>query len=201
MPREGRPRSFDEAQVIDQATDLFWRRGYSATSMQRLGQHVGVLPGSLYAALGNKHTLFVRTLERYADGQRELGETLAAADQVLPRLRQALGDVLTAAVDAPGRGCMLGNTAIDLLPTDGVARTIVRRAFRELEESIALALTRAKQTGEVRADVDSTAQARMLVALMQGLHVLARAEPAPQRLKNAIDAAITPLADRQADDS
>jgi TetR/AcrR family transcriptional repressor of nem operon len=179
--------------VLRAAKDVFWQRGYAATSMRELKDRLGVLPGSLYVAFGDKHALFLRALERYADGTREAGTSLLAGGPVLPRLRELLLDVLRAAHAAPGRGCMLGNTAAELLPDDKTAAHIVRNAYHELERAIEQALTAAQQAGEIHGDLKPGPHARLLVALMQGLHILARAERDPERLQDAIDAALTPL--------
>ena len=192
MARTGRPRSFDDRDVLDRAKETFWQRGYAATSMRNLKDELGVLPGSLYGAFGDKHALFIRALERYADGTRAAASLLLESP-VLPRLRELLTDVLTAAQLAPARGCMLGNTAAEILPGDDEAGRVVRDAFRDLETAIQHGLELAQRTGEVGDNVNCGAQARLLVAVMQGLHVLARAELDPQRLEDVIDAALTPL--------
>jgi TetR/AcrR family transcriptional repressor of nem operon len=192
MARTGRPRSFTESEVVAAATDVFWQRGYAATSMQRLGKEAGVLPGSLHAAFGDKHALFVRALERYTQGQRDFGASLQNAGPVLPRLRQMMYSIADAANSAHPRGCMLGNTVTELAD-DATAKGIVRSAFAELENSIAQALARAQQDGEVKRDLDRDGYARALVALTQGLHVLARVETDSRRLHDAVDAALAPL--------
>lgn len=193
MARTGRPRGFADDQVVDGAKDVFWRRGYAATSLRELKDELGVLPGSLYAAFGDKRALFLRALERYADDTREVAASIPLGSPVLPRLRAILGDVLAAARTAPGRGCMLGNTAAELLPGDDDAGRVVRGAFRALEGAIEQALTAAQRTGEIRADIDCGAHARHLVIVLQGLHVVARAEPDPHRLDDAIHAALALL--------
>ena len=194
MPRSGRPRSFDHDEVVDRAKDVFWARGYGATSMRDLKDELGVLPGSLYGAYGDKHALFLRALEHYADDTREAAAALTAGGPVLPRLRELLTAVLSAAAEAPGRGCMLGNTATEALPGDEAAGDVVAGALDVLEAAIERALEAGRQSGEIRDDVDSGAQARLLVALLQGLHVVARAEPDPRRLDDVVEAALGPLA-------
>ncbi|TMR05650.1 TetR/AcrR family transcriptional regulator [Actinomadura soli] len=198
MPRTGRPRSFDDGRVVAEALELFWRRGYAATSLRDLKDGLGVLPGSLYAAYGDKHGLFLRALERYVDAAREQAAELTGDGAVLPRVRALLLSVLEAARETPGRGCMLGNTAAELLPADETAGRLVHDGFGTLETGLAQALQAAQRSGEVRPDVDCGAQARLLLALMQGLHVLARAEADPRRLTDAIDTALAPLATGQA---
>ncbi|MFD5245908.1 TetR/AcrR family transcriptional regulator [Amycolatopsis sp. NPDC058340] len=192
MPRTGRPRSFDDDQVIGGALDVFWRRGYAATSMRDLKDELGILPGSLYAAYGDKHALFLRALELYASGARSQGAVLAEGP-VLAHLRELLLSVLEAAREHPGRGCLLGNTATELLPADEAAEKLVHSGFEALETGIAQGLEAAQRSREVRADVDCGAQARLLLVVMQGLHVVARAEADPRRLTDAVDAALAPL--------
>ncbi|NRQ34006.1 TetR/AcrR family transcriptional regulator [Nonomuraea sp. NN258] len=195
MPRTGRPRSFDDDQVVQGALEIFWRRGFAATSLRDLKGELGVLPGSLYAAYGDKHTLFLRALARYVDAaQEQATEVAAAGPPVLPRIRELLLSVLDAARSTPGRGCMLGNTAAELLPADEAAGRLVRGGFGALETGLESALRAAQRSGEVVPDIDCAAQARLLLALMQGLHVVARAEADPRRLTDAVDAALAPLA-------
>jgi TetR/AcrR family transcriptional regulator, transcriptional repressor for nem operon len=193
VPRTGRPRSFDDELVVDGAKDVFWQRGYAATSMRELKDELGVLPGSLYGAFGDKHALFLRALQRYADDARGAAASLITEGLVLPRIGELLTDVLTAARTSPGRGCMLGNTAAELLPHDDTARQVISTAFGALEGAIEQALTIARHNGEIRQDIDCGTQARLLVALMQGLHIVARAESDPHRLDDVVHAALAPL--------
>ncbi|MEU7768959.1 TetR/AcrR family transcriptional regulator [Nocardia sp. NPDC049190] len=197
MPRTGRPRSFDDDQVVKGAKDVFWRRGYAATSLRELKEELGVLPGSLYGAFGDKHALFLRALEHYADDTREVAASILADGPVLPRIGELLASVLAAASGMPGRGCMLGNTAAELLPVDEAARRVISDAFGALEGALEQALAGAQQAGEVSADIDCGAQARLLVTLVQGLHIVARAEPDPHRLDDVVHVALASLTPRR----
>lgn len=127
------------------------------------------------------------------DAAREQATELPGDGAVLPRIRALLLSVLQAAQATPGRGCMLGNTAAELLPVDEAAGRLVQGGFGALESGLEQALQDARRSGEIRPDIDCGAQARLLLALMQGLHVVARAETDPRRLTDAIDAALAPL--------
>jgi TetR/AcrR family transcriptional regulator, transcriptional repressor for nem operon len=199
MARTGRPRSFDDTQVIEAAKEVFWQRGYARTSMRELKNELGVLPGSLHGAFGDKHTFFLRALERYAEDARAAATALREERTALSRVRRLLTDALDGARSTPGRGCMLGNTAAEVLPEDEEAGRIIRQAFGELEAGLEEALTNARRAGEVRSDVDCGAYARVLLALLQGLHVVARVEHDPRRLDDAIDAALAAIAAPGAD--
>ena len=66
-----RTREFDTDQVLDAAMQTFWRHGYEATSLADLMDATGLQKGSIYKACGDKHSLFVATLQRYLDGMYE----------------------------------------------------------------------------------------------------------------------------------
>ena len=190
MTRTGRPRSFDEEHVVECARDTFWMNGYGATSIRTLSDKLKVLPGSLHAAFGSKRALFLRSLQDFAEMSRLSVQSLAASDGPLEAVRRLLESVLDAAREAPGRGCMLGNTAMELLPQDEVAREIVHSGLQAFEQGVEDGLRAAQQAGEIREDVDCHSQARLLVVLVQGLHVTARAELAPEKLQDVIDYAL-----------
>lgn len=63
---------FDRNDVIDKSIQLFWKNGYSASSMQQVVKTTGLKPGSIYHAFGNKEGLFREALENYA--QKGLGQ-------------------------------------------------------------------------------------------------------------------------------
>ena len=71
----GRPRQFDEEQVLDAAMKAFWANGYEATSLADLVSVTGLHKGSLYQAFGDKHSLFVQTLNRYLQNTRSISST------------------------------------------------------------------------------------------------------------------------------
>ena len=58
---------FDRQEVIDKATNLYWKKGFHATSMRNLQDEIDMRPGSIYAAFGNKNGLFKETLRNYTD--------------------------------------------------------------------------------------------------------------------------------------
>jgi len=64
-----RSRGFDDQQVVERAMELFWTKGYTATSVSDLAGTLGVYPGSLYRTFGDKHALFLRALAHYRDSQ------------------------------------------------------------------------------------------------------------------------------------
>lgn len=190
MPRTGRPREFDVDEVVRTAMGLFWERGYEATSVQDLVDGLGLQRGSLYGAFGDKRTLFLRALDAYTSVATTLMHGLAADGPVLPRLRAFL--LQAADPTAAPRGCLMGNSAVELAGTDEAVADAVAAGFAASEQGLRAALERAYDTGELPR-ADSAAQAGYLLALLQGLHVVSRTHPSSQWVGRTVDAALAGL--------
>jgi len=191
-----RPRSFDEEQVIDRAMELFWARGYEATSVCDLTAELGVHPGSLYRTFGDKHALFLRALARYRDSQaRALAPALLAGGPVLPRIRAALvGFIELAAEQEKPRGCLAANTVGELLPGDKEAASGVANVLSDVEDGFLQGLRAAARQGEIPGTLDLPGWAAALTMLVQGLQVVAKTDRDPRRLVRGVDAALLALA-------
>jgi len=197
MARTGRPRAFDTQQALARARDLFWSRGYAATSVQDLVDELGVQRGSLYAAFGDKHDLYLKSVALYARENREQLEAMLRDGPVLPALRRMLLEpsALTGAPELPQgrRGCLVGNTTAELVPGDDAARALAAAAYDGFIEVVTAALARAQAAGEVTASAAPEAQARMLLLLFQGSALVSRAHPGRDSLAAGIDAALDAL--------
>jgi TetR/AcrR family transcriptional repressor of nem operon len=189
-----RPPLFDRDAVLDQAVALFWRRGYEATSIHDLTVATGLGRGSLYAAFADKRGLFEAALARYSEAVSrrtfaplaEPGADLAAVEAVFARL--ATPDLAAAAP-----GCLVTNTACEAGASMPELRDRVRLVFDGLEARLAAALTRAEAKGQLAAGVDPRAAAVFLVAVAQGLRVLARVGEPEAKLETAAEAALAAL--------
>src|ERR1700751_1517247 len=90
LPR-GRPRSFDVEAAVDRAMGVFWSRGYNATALPDLLRATKLSRGSLYAAFGDKHSLFLRAVDRYiADALKRMDIQLAPRREPVDGLRACL---------------------------------------------------------------------------------------------------------------
>jgi TetR/AcrR family transcriptional regulator, transcriptional repressor for nem operon len=126
-----RPRQFDEERVLGAVRDQFWDAGYAATSLEDVMRVSGLGKGSLYAAFGDKHQLFLRALRSYLDaGNGYLREMLDSA----PRALDALRAFVMAPVSDPSgagarRGCLMANTTCELATVDPDVMAEARRTY------------------------------------------------------------------------
>lgn len=196
MARTGRPRSFDEQEVLGQARDLFWSRGYGATSVQDLVDNLPVQRGSLYATFGDKHSLYLRAVTLYWQHNKEQLEAALASGPVLPVLRRILTEpasLTSVTTTEQRRGCLVGNTAAELVPGDPEAESLVAAAFDDFIRVVATALRRGQAAGEINTTTAPEVQAQLLLLLFQGVALVGRAHPDERRLAQSIDLALNAL--------
>lgn len=197
MARTGRPRGFDPGEVLRSARDVFWASGYGGTSIQALVDRVGLERGSLYAAFGDKRRLYFEAVRLYWAEYEEVLRSALAQVPLLPALRKVLvmPAQLGAAASDPGapHGCMVGNTAAELVPHDAEATALVADAFDRFVGMTIEPLRQAQQRGEVSTASEPEAQARLLLVLAEGTALLARAGTDPAAAVAAIDAALAGL--------
>ncbi|MEV5345365.1 TetR/AcrR family transcriptional regulator [Streptomyces achromogenes] len=192
----GRTKEFDPDAALQSALELFWRRGYEATSMADLVEHLGIGKASLYATFGSKHELYLRALDRYGQAQKPvLVRELSAPGPVLPAVRGLIRRFAAEATAAATReqGCLVTNTAVELAPHDREAARRVEHSWDTIETLLHSALVRAQAQGELAADRDPLALARTLFVLLQGLRVVGKASADPARARDAAEQALTLL--------
>jgi TetR/AcrR family transcriptional repressor of nem operon len=176
MPR---PREFDSSVALERAMQVFWSKGYEATSLDELCEAMALSRSSLYAAFGDKRALLLRALEHYsARGSERIAKNLDNGKPIREALAALLDDFIAAIVAGPGRrGCFIGNCAAELARDDREAMAILRAAIERNEGYFRHALEAAQQRGEVRPGVDVAALARFLTASIQGLRLVGKAKP------------------------
>jgi TetR/AcrR family transcriptional repressor of nem operon len=171
----GRPREFDRERALDRAVEVFWARGYNRTSVQDLTDSMGIQRGSLYAAFGDKHQLFLEALERY-EGRfyREIAGLLEKRS-AREGIREVFSKVLTdCACEGAHKGCFITNTAVALAEDEPETAARVRANLLRVEDLFEKALRRDQEAGELPSGPGSRALARFLANSFQGLRVLSK---------------------------
>ncbi|MEE1753392.1 TetR/AcrR family transcriptional regulator [Streptomyces sp. SP18CS02] len=191
-----RTREFDPDAALQSALELFWRRGYEATSMADLVEHLGIGRASIYATFGNKHELYLKALDRYSHGRDgALLTELSQPGPALPAVRALVRRFAAEATDEGKRlrGCFVTNTATELAPHDGAMARRVELSWEHIETPLRSALVRAQAQGELAEDRDPHALGRMLLVLLQGIRVVGKASADPTRVRDATEQALTLL--------
>lgn len=186
----GRPRSFNTDAAIERAMGVFWSRGYNATALPDLLRATKLSRGSLYAAFGDKHGLFLCALDRYiADALARMDVELDPRRAPVVGLRAYLAGYVDRTSGANGRrGCLLVATAMELAGRDPEVDRRIGSFFKAMETMVADALSRAKAAGELADGVEPATAARLLVCFVEGLRVVGKTGPARSTSQATVDA-------------
>jgi len=189
LPR-GRPREFDVEAAVERAMDVFWSRGYHGTALPDLLRATRLSRGSLYAAFGDKHSLFLRSLDRYiADALARMELEFDPRKDPIDGLRAYLTGYVERTSGANGRrGCLLVATAMEMAGHDAEIGRRVASFFRAMERRVADALSRAKVAGKLVDGVEPLSAARILVCFVEGLRVTGKTAPARATSQATADA-------------
>ncbi|WP_299404816.1 TetR/AcrR family transcriptional regulator [uncultured Roseobacter sp.] len=195
----GRPRQFEEEDVLDSAANLFLRHGYDDVTVAALAEHLALSKPSLYGAFGDKHALYLRTVEAYGAKVIALMESAMAASASLP---EAARSYLERAVDhyapegQPPLGCLIVTTMTTAAGHDADIRAWLERFVDDSDNQLADILT--SHFGKEVAATGLTALqlARMLQATLHSLATRARAGVSRTSLFEMIDTTIFVLESR-----
>lgn len=171
-----RPLSFDPVAALDRAMILFWQRDYERVSIQDLTEALGVNRPSLYAAFGDKETLYLRVLQRYRElhTAKLLGIMRAAAPgrAALAALFERIKHSFVAPTTPPG--CLLMNAMIDWVD-GGPVSELLRNCEDEFRLAIRDAVAEGQRNGEISPAKNPDALARFLMANLKAISIEARA--------------------------
>lgn len=178
----GRPREFDVDQALAAALRVFWDKGYDGASLTDLTEAMGITRPSLYAAFGNKETLFKRALDLYENEKLAyVGCALEAptAKGVAQNMLEGVIETVTSA----GRGCMRVIASVSCSRDDSPIRQDVQQRTQSALRAIEARMQKAIDEGDFAAPVEAEAITRYLISVVQGMSVQAAAGATREQLE------------------
>ena len=186
----GRPRTFDESEALDKATQIFWSKSYDGVAIDDLIAGMGVGRQSLYSVFGDKRTIFLRVLRAYAEAK---GARAAKALFSPPALRDSLVGFLRHAVESATEegsapGCLL--VCVAPLVDDAEVRQFLKDAVAAGMALVKRRFCDAISAGEVPSDFPVAVRASQVLDLSRGLTMRAQmGTPRKELLRDAEEAA------------
>lgn len=190
----GRPREFDETKALEAALDVFWRKGYEGASCEELLSAMEINSGSMYAAFGDKQSLYDKAFELFC--QTMLGKGLQILDGPGTPLEnvRALVQCWADHMSHPDcKGCFVDNTLIEFgAEKEGVA-DMARRVAKRMQGLLEEKLAAAREMGELSDSVDPAEMAAFLINTKQGLSVMSRAGAGEKVVRGIVKTALSLL--------
>lgn len=194
-----RPPGYERQAVLNRATDVFWQRGYAATSVNHLVTATGLKPGSLYAAFGSKKGLFLEVLGDYnAAFLHDVEDCIATARGPLAAVRALLRRSADSTLgDSRRRGCLAVNALLEMAGHDEDIAQTLRAHNEKLRRRLEQLLADAREQGELEPERDPRALSAFVMNNLWGMRVLCKSEPSRAALDSIIDGVMQGLGGTQ----
>jgi len=186
----GRPREFDEEQVLAAAMEAFWNKGYEATSLADLTACTRLNKASLYRVFGDKHQLFMSALKNYADIEfRETTAVVSEDASPLTNLRAVVRKVYDDA--GSDKGCLMINSMVEMAPHDPEVKLMLKNFGEQRLLTVQSMIALAQTVGEIRPELDPQKLAVSLMVTFAGSAAMIKGfmpgEQIVDNLENLID--------------
>lgn len=190
-----RKKEFDETEVLDKALDLFWKKGYSATSIQDLVDTMGINRASIYDTWGDKHNLYVESLKRYRQKSSSWFLNQIRNEQsALQIIRNFIFATIKQGInDTDKKGCFLVNSSTELCNIDTTVSDIVTENRKTMESVLNELIKEGQQNGEIAMKHSSESLSRFLFNTISGLRVLAKGNISEKELNEIVDVTLSAL--------
>lgn len=190
-----RTKNFDQNEVLQRALELFWSKGYNATSIQDLVDHLGVNRASLYGTWGDKHSLYLETLQLYRKGAStwllELVRSERPAKQIVEEfLNYAIAE---SEIEQTNNGCYLVNSATELANTDKEVSALVNDNKETVVKVLTAIIEEGKEEGEITSLRSSEDLATYIFSIVSGLRVMRQTGMSTKELRKTAEIALSTL--------
>lgn len=189
--RRGRPRKFDEQRALERALDVFWAKGYQGASLPSLTRAMGINRPSLYAAFGDKASLFRKAVTRYTEGPGGYVRGALNAPTARSVAEQMLGGCVNLLGDPRHPpGCLLVHGALCSGESGDLIRDELTVRRRSVESALRRRFQRARSEGDLPRAAKPEDLARFVSTVMQGMAVQAASGASRGQLRRVADIAL-----------
>ncbi|NCD70849.1 TetR/AcrR family transcriptional regulator [Mucilaginibacter agri] len=184
----GRPKIFDEQEVINKAVEVFWNKGYEASSADELLAAMGIGKGSFYLSFkGGKKELFEKSLKQFADADLSaFRQKLAGSANPIQEIKDFFLGLLDAPAVRKAKGCYVGNGLMEMSTKDAHLKELTGRLLAGMEALFTETIRQAQQKGQLKTTEKPEVLGRYLLNLWNGINVTMRVHPGDDTLKDMI---------------
>jgi TetR/AcrR family transcriptional regulator, transcriptional repressor for nem operon len=167
---------FNEDTALALAKNVFWKKGYNATSMQDLVEGMQISRQSLYDTYGNKEGLFIKCLQQYQlQASNYSCGMLNPNENVFDVLHNFFNNVVEAIItDKQQKGCFIMNTLIELVPEHKLAKKIVFKNYEELERAFCNLFAHAQKNNHYTSSFSILELATHFITALHGIKIVGK---------------------------
>ncbi|SHL76373.1 TetR/AcrR family transcriptional regulator [Flavobacterium saccharophilum] len=172
----GRPKIFDEQEVISKAAQVFWEKGYEAASAEELLKAMGIGKGSFYLFFkGGKKELYEKSLQQFASNLlSRLRKEIAESQNPFEYLKTFFLELSDGANVHKAKGCFMGNALVEMAAKDEYTRKMIAKLLFELEEIFVDVIQTSKDKNVIKTDKSAELLGSHLLNLWNGINITKR---------------------------
>lgn len=191
----GPDKQFDPEIALERAMQLFWAKGYAATSLTELLEIMEIGRKSLYDTFGNKRALFIKALNLYSQTivsgiNRDLNDPDRPA---LENIRAVMRGIATVNSQPMSSGCLLGVSMAQFRVDDVEMAGVLRQHMQRVEGAYYKAFAKAQAEGDLKPTTDVRNLARLFMSAHQGLVLIGRVTETHELPDGIVDGALAVL--------
>ncbi|WP_107040381.1 TetR/AcrR family transcriptional regulator [Brumimicrobium mesophilum] len=185
---KGRPTVFKNEEMVLKAQELFWEKGYTATSLSELSARTGAGAGSLYNTFkGGKKELFKKSLYQRKVDLEDFKTLLEKSDNPIELIKAFFLSVVTESKKSHFKGCIIANTIVEMTFIDEELGNNAIDILKETEKLYTTTILSEQKRGYIKSQIPATVLARHLITLWCGINTLRRIYPDKDILKQQIE--------------
>ncbi|WAC14522.1 TetR/AcrR family transcriptional regulator [Dyadobacter pollutisoli] len=190
-----RPKKFDEAATLQKALRVFWKKGYSGTSMSDLVKAMEINAPSLYDTYGDKQQLFLAALQSYLRSQHDWMKDVSTKEVPVKDTIKLLLDTLVEDTlnDPEKKGCFMVNTVTELANVDEKILAVASDNEKQVQEILQTLIRKGQANGEISRDKNPEILAAYVFTNLMGVRVVAATNSNKNLLHAAMEVVVSSL--------
>lgn len=185
---KGRPTIFNDKEIVLKAQELFWEKGYSATSLSDLSKATGAGAGSLYNTFkGGKKELFKKALAQRREDFKAFQSTLESSEDPIQDIKYFFLSLASEPPKSHSKGCIIANTLVEMSFVDEELEKEAIDLLKETENLYKTAILDAQKDGSLQSKISADVLAKHLIGLWCGINSLRRMYPDKRILERQIE--------------
>lgn len=185
----GRPKIFEKQEIINKAIEVFWKKGYEASSATELLNAMNIGKGSFYLAFkGGKKELYETSLEQFsAQALQVFKQKLSESDNSITFLKNFFLSLADRPEEIKLKGCYFGNAILEMSNLDNELKNKAANLLAQLEYNFEKIIETAQQNNELTTKQSPKLLARHLINLWNGINLTQRMHADDQYTKETIE--------------
>lgn len=188
MNSKGRPAIYDQDDIIKKAQDVFWKKGYTASSLDDVLRAMGMGSGSFYNAFkGGKKELFKKAIQQRREAFNGFRKELERTESPIQLIKDFFLSIAGNDNETHLKGCLIVNTIVEMTFLDEELQSDAVAILKEVEQMYVGVIKKAQEDGTIHNQTDPVVLGRYLITLWNGINVTRRMYPDHAILKKQIE--------------